>query len=57
MNKRMTIWLNPDEIEFIKWFAKRDGISFMQEMRYIFQTELDNCRRLYEDEMKAEKNM
>ena len=56
MNKRINVWLDEEEIKFIEWFAKRDNVSFMREMQQMFQTELDQCRRLYEDEMKMELN-
>lgn len=56
MNKRINVWLDEEEINFIKWMAKRDNVSFMKEMQYMFQTELDQCRCLYEPEMEAELN-
>ena len=52
MNKRINIWLDEEEMKFIKWMAKRDSVTVMREMQMMFQTELDQCRELYEDEMK-----
>ena len=54
MNKRINIYLDEEEIAFIKWMAKRDNVSVMREMQMIFQTELDQCRNLYENEMRTE---
>ncbi len=55
MNKRIEVRLSEDEWNFILWMAKRDGITAMEEMRCIFQTELDQCRTLYEAEMEEEQ--
>ena len=55
MNKRISVWLDDDEMRFIEWMAKRDNVSVMREMQMMFQTELDQCRRLYEGEMLMEQ--
>lgn len=52
MKKRIDVYLTEEEWNFIQWFAKRDGITPMMEMAQMFQTELDQCRVLYEAEME-----
>lgn len=52
---RINIALTDEEEAFLKWFAKRDGISVQDELNRIFSTEFDECIRLYEGEMIKEK--
>lgn len=40
MEKRIVVQLDDDEMGFIKFMAKTDGITVQQEMRQMFQTEL-----------------
>ena len=55
MKKRIEIVLDAEEMEFVKWMAKRDGVTIQQELLQYFWTEFDQCKNLYMDEMRMEK--
>ena len=55
IKKRIEIVLDAEEMEFVKWMAKRDGVTIQQELLQYFWTEFDQCKNLYMDEMKMEK--
>lgn len=54
MKHRVQITLSDKEDDFVKWLAKRDGVSYQEELQMLFYTELRACRELYEAEMKGE---
>lgn len=54
-NKRITVALTPEEMDFITWLAKRDKVSVGRELRQIFYTELRELIDLYEEERKQEQ--
>lgn len=55
IKKRIEIVLDAEEMEFVKWMAKRDGVTIQQELLQYFWTEFDQCKNLYMDEMRMEK--
>lgn len=55
IKKRIEVVLDAEELEFVKWMAKRDGVTIQQELLQYFWTEFDQCKNLYMDEMRMEK--
>lgn len=55
MKKRLDIGLSNDDIEFIKWMAERDNVTFRRELEMIFYVELEHCKELYYEEMIMER--
>ena len=55
VTKRLDVRLYEEELDFIKWMAKRDNMTLKQEMDCIFNTELRALMDLYLDEMKMEE--
>lgn len=53
-NHTITITLNEQEEAFLRKFAKRDGVTIRQELLMMLQTEFDQCRVLYEEELADE---
>lgn len=54
-NHTVRVTLSDDDEKFVKWLAKRDNVSFQEELRMFFYTELNECIDLYEPEMKGEQ--
>lgn len=50
---RVNVVLSDDDEKFVKWLAKRDNVSFQEELRMFFYTELNECIDLYESRMKG----
>lgn len=48
------ISLSDDDERFISFMAKRDNVSFQEELQMIFYTELRQLIDLYESELKGE---
>lgn len=48
------ISLSDDDERFILFMAKRDNVSFQEELQMIFYTELRQLIDLYESELKGE---
>lgn len=55
ITRRLTINLTDEEEKFIQWMAKRDNVSYRQELMTFFQSDLDRCMELYKDEMLMEE--
>ena len=55
MKKRVEIFLTDEEMEFVKWMAKRDGVTIQRELQQYFYTEFEQCKVLYMDEMMEEQ--
>lgn len=53
--KRIEVILTDNDMEFVKWMAKRDGVTIQQELKQYFYTEFEQCKTLYMDEMISEK--
>lgn len=49
------VWLSDEDMKFIRWMAKRDGVNTSEELRMIFNTELTTLKMLYESEMEGEQ--
>lgn len=54
VNKRIDVHLTDEEYEFLRWLAERDRVSIQTEMCMIFTLEFENCKTLYEEEMRIE---
>ena len=54
-NHNIKITFTDEEEKFLKWLAKRDRVSVMDELKMIFLTEFRACEDLYMDEMKGEQ--
>lgn len=60
MKKRIEVYLSDEDMAFIKWMAKRDTLEYSHkvtvadEMRMIFNAELEHLKDIYLDEMKME---
>ena len=52
LRKKITVALNEEEQAFIKWLAKRDGLTEQLELQQIFYTELQQLQDLYLEEMR-----
>lgn len=53
-NHRINITLSGEDEKFVKWLAKRDGVSFQQELYQFFSVEFWQCKELYMGEMEQE---
>ena len=53
-NKRIEVFLSDEQVKFVEWMSKRDNVTFQEELRMMFYTELSQCEVLYMDEMKGE---
>lgn len=56
IKKRIEIVLDAEEMEFVKWMAERDGVTVQRELLQYFWTEFEQCKNLYMNEMKIERN-
>ena len=54
VRKKITVALNEEEQAFIKWLAKRDGLTEQLELQQIFYTELQQLTDLYLEEMRQD---
>ena len=55
ITKRIIVSLTNEEMDFIEWLAKRDGVMISRELRQIFYTELGELIDLYDEERKQEQ--
>ena len=55
IHKRVSIDLTEEEYSFIKWLAKRDGVTEQRELQQVFYVELEALLNLYLEEMKQEQ--
>ncbi len=53
-NHRINITLSEEDEKFVKWLAKRDGVSFQRELYQFFDVEFWQCKELYMGEMEQE---
>ena len=44
MQKRINVELSGEDLNFLKWLAKRDNVSMQEEMQMIFRTELEELK-------------
>ncbi len=55
MNKHINVALTDEEIDFLKWLAKRDGVTVKAEMRLLFNLQLSEEMELYNEEWLKEE--
>lgn len=55
MNKHINVALTDEEIDFLKWLAKRDGVTVKAEMRLLFNLQLSEEMELYNKEWLKEE--
>ena len=51
INKRIDVKLTEEEHNFLKWLAKRDGVTVNEELKALFYLQLREEMDLYLDEM------
>ena len=54
-NHTLRIALTDSEEELIRWLAKRDGVTLLQELKQCIYCEVDQLVTLYYDEMREDK--
>ena len=54
-SKRINVILTDEEVDFIKWLAKRDKVSAGEEMRCLFNLQLREEMELYNEERLLEE--
>lgn len=56
VRRNVRVTLSGEDDAFVKWLAKRDRVSYQEELQMLFYTELremqDFCREEYEGESK-----
>lgn len=50
VTKRINVPLNEEEYAFVKWLAKRDGVSISDELYLRFYVEFERCKIMCMDE-------
>lgn len=52
--KNIKVQLNDADAAFVKWYADRDGISFVEELKRMLYVAIEDEQMIYGDEFKAE---
>lgn len=52
--KNIKVQLNDADADFVKWYADRDGISFVEELKRMLYVAIEDEQMIYGDEFKAE---
>ena len=55
IKKAIHVTLSGEEFDFLKWLADRDGVSFGDEMKMLFNLQLREEMDLYEEEHLQEE--
>ena len=55
INKNIKVGLHDEELDFLKWLAKRDGVTVSEEMKMLFNLQLSEEMDLYFEEMQQER--
>ena len=55
VNRNIKVSLHDREYEFIKWLAKRDGVTITAELKMLFNLQLSEEMALYEKEWMIER--
>ena len=55
VKRRIDVILTDEEVDFIKWLAKRDKVSAGEEMRMLFNLQLREEMELYNEERLLEE--
>lgn len=53
--RNIDVILTDEEMDFIKWLAKRDGLTVKNEMRCLFNLQLREEMELYNEERLLEE--
>lgn len=53
--RNIDVILTDEEIDFLKWLAKRDGVTVKNEMRCLFNLQLREEMELYNEERLLEE--
>lgn len=54
-NRNIKVTLHDEEYDFLKWLAKRDGVTVSEEMKMLFNLQLSEEMDLYFEEMQQER--
>lgn len=54
-NRNIKVTLHDHEYDFLKWLAKRDGVTVSEEMKLLFNLQLSEEMDLYYEEMQQER--
>ena len=54
-NRNIKICLTDEQYDFIKWIAKRDGVTISEELQNMFYLQLSEDMNYYENEYKNTK--
>ena len=54
-NRNIKVTLHDNEYDFLKWLAKRDGVTVSEEMKMLFNLQLSEEMDLYFEEMQQER--
>ena len=52
--KNIKVQLNEYDAAFVKWYAERDGISFVQELKRMLYVAIEDEQMIYGDEFTAD---
>ena len=52
--QNIKVQLNKYDAAFVKWYAERDGISFVEELKRMLYVAIEDEQMIYRDEFKAE---
>lgn len=53
--KKVEVVLTEEEMDFVKWMAKRDNVTIQQELWMCFNVEFEQCKTLYMEEYKYDR--
>ena len=54
-NRNIKVTLHDEEYDFLKWLAKRDGVTVGEEMKILFNLQLSEEMELYNEERLQER--
>lgn len=54
-NRNIKVTLHDEEYDFLKWLAKRDNVTVVEEMKMLFNLQLSEEMDLYLEEMQQER--
>ncbi len=54
-NRNIKVALHDEEYDFLKWLAKRDGVTVGEEMKMLFNLQLSEEMELYNEERLQER--
>ena len=54
VSKRIQINLSDADAKFVKWYAERDGISFIEELQRMLYVAIEDEKMIYGEEFESE---